>query len=166
MSALSQAVQDYLEMRRAMFKASRRMMLLFATSLAVAGLAAASAQAAVLHVNGERTAITPNAQSIAFFSAFGISFSDIGQNYEVGLSQPSVEAAQAAHDLMLERAERDMFQEGHDATAEQAFRDALTRAGLRPLRFHDLRHYADGGVMCPAGLFGLVRALPVVILSA
>ena len=28
------------------------------------------------------------------------------------------------------------------------------------------RHNADGGVMRPAGLFGLVRALPVVILSA
>ena len=28
------------------------------------------------------------------------------------------------------------------------------------------RHYADGGVMRPAGLFGLVGALPVVILSA
>jgi len=33
-------------------------------------------------------------------------------------------------------------------------------------RVHDLRHYADGGVMRPAGLFSLVRALPVVILSA
>ena len=28
------------------------------------------------------------------------------------------------------------------------------------------RHLADGGVMRPAGLFGLVRAVPVVILSA
>ena len=37
------------------------------------------------------------------------------------------------------------------------------RARPRP---HDLRHYADGGVMRPVGLFGLVRALPVVILSA
>ena len=37
--------------------------------------------------------------------------------------------------------------------------------GCRP-RLHDFRHYADGGVMRPAGLFGLVGALPVVILSA
>jgi integrase len=35
--------------------------------------------------------------------------------------------------------------------------------GLTP---HKLRHLVDGGVMRPSGLFGLVRALPVVILSA
>jgi integrase/recombinase XerD len=33
-------------------------------------------------------------------------------------------------------------------------------------RIHDYRHYADGGVMRPVEPFGLVRALPVVILSA
>jgi integrase/recombinase XerD len=33
-------------------------------------------------------------------------------------------------------------------------------------RVHDLRHYVDGGVMRPVELFGLVRALPVGILSA
>ncbi len=37
--------------------------------------------------------------------------------------------------------------------------------GCRP-RLHDLRHYADGGVMRPVEPFGLVGALPVVILSA
>jgi integrase len=46
------------------------------------------------------------------------------------------------------------------------YRDALERAGLRPLRFHDLRHYADGWVMRPVRSFGLVRAVPAVILSA
>jgi integrase len=43
---------------------------------------------------------------------------------------------------------------------------ALDRAGLRRLRFHDLRHYADGWVMRPDRSFGLVRALRVGILSA
>jgi integrase/recombinase XerD len=50
------------------------------------------------------------------------------------------------------------------------FREIMTRIGVRTEevrpRVHDLRHYADGGVMRPAGLFSLVRALPVVILSA
>jgi len=39
-------------------------------------------------------------------------------------------------------------------------------AGRRRPRIHDLRHYADGGVMRPVGLFGLVEALPVGVLSA
>ena len=53
----------------------------------------------------------------------------------------------------------------------KTFRALCDRAGIgagsnvRPT-IHDLRHNADGGVMRPAGLFGLVRALPVVILSA
>jgi len=51
-----------------------------------------------------------------------------------------------------------------DVRAE--YKAALGRAGLRNLRFHDLRHYADGGVMRPVWLFGLVGALLVVILSA
>jgi integrase len=47
------------------------------------------------------------------------------------------------------------------------YRRALKAAKLEPThRFHDLRHYADGGVMRPVELFGLVGALPVVILSA
>ena len=52
------------------------------------------------------------------------------------------------------------------------FRKLLRRAGIgsrsascRP-RPHDLRHYADGWVMRPAGSFGLVRTLPVGVLSA
>jgi integrase len=48
----------------------------------------------------------------------------------------------------------------------RAFQRAVKTAGVRQVRFHDLRHYADGRVMRPAGRFSLVRALPVVILSA
>ena len=57
-------------------------------------------------------------------------------------------------------------------TMNANFRKLIREVGLegrgeraRP-RPHDLRHYADGGVMRPAGLFGLVGALPAVILSA
>jgi integrase len=60
---------------------------------------------------------------------------------------------------------------GHRNVVRRVLQRAARSAGLDqegwpPLRFHDLRHYADGGVMRPAGLFGLVGALPVVILSA
>jgi hypothetical protein len=40
--------------------------------MAVGGFAATSVQAGALHINGERTVITPNAQTLAFLSAFGI----------------------------------------------------------------------------------------------
>jgi N-methylhydantoinase A len=48
------------------------------------------------------------------FSAFGISFSDVGKSYEVGLVQAGTESAAQAYDEILARAERDMFQEGYD----------------------------------------------------
>jgi N-methylhydantoinase A/oxoprolinase/acetone carboxylase beta subunit len=57
----------------------------------------------------------------AVFSAFGISFSDIGKSYEVGLEEASADAAAQAFDELLARAERDMFQEGYgleECTAE------------------------------------------------
>jgi integrase len=57
---------------------------------------------------------------------------------------------------------------GHmDGSAlRRRYKTALRAGGLRDLRFHDLRHYADGRVMRPVWSFGLVRALPVGILSA
>ena len=61
-----------------MLRASRRMLSLFAAALAVGGVASASAQAGVLHVNGERTAIAANAGSAAFFAAYGITVTDTG----------------------------------------------------------------------------------------
>lgn len=57
-------------------------------------------------------------------------------------------------------------------TARAAFRALVNDCqlpvgpGCRAPRMHDARHYADGGVMRPVEPFGLVRALPVVILSA
>jgi N-methylhydantoinase A len=52
----------------------------------------------------------------AVFSAFGISFSDIGKSYEVGIPTATTDAAASIYDDMLVRAERDMFQEGYDLT--------------------------------------------------
>jgi hypothetical protein len=52
------------------------------------------------------------------------------------------------------------------AGGNQASRASTCRTAQAPLADPTNRHYADGGVMRPAGLFSLVRALPVVILSA
>ena len=61
-----------------MLRASRRVLSLFAAALAIGALAAASAQAGVVLTNGERTVITPNAQSAAFFAANGITATATG----------------------------------------------------------------------------------------
>jgi N-methylhydantoinase A len=53
----------------------------------------------------------------AVFSAFGISFSDIGQSYEATLLDLDPAAVDEVHDTLLERAERDMFQEGFELAA-------------------------------------------------
>ncbi len=58
-----------------------------------------------------------------------------------------------------------------DTAAQATFRRLCRHTGVGaeapfPPRLHDLRHYADGGVMRPVGLFSLVKAPPVGILSA
>ncbi|MCW2598906.1 MAG: putative acetone carboxylase beta-subunit [Frankiales bacterium] len=61
---------------------------------------------------GVRSVLVPKLAAV--FSAFGISFSDLGQSYEGGLPEPTSESAKALHDALLNRAERDMFQEGYE----------------------------------------------------
>gem|GEM_PF-4592844 len=85
----------------------------------------------------------------AVFSAFGISFSDIGQTYEVGLPAPTREAARSAHDTLLDRAERDMFQEGFElASCDLAWSLVIEQA--------------DGTLATPAGK-GLRLALALAV---
>ena len=58
------------------------------------------------------------------------------------------------------------------ADAASAFRGLCIAAGVsappgrRAPRLYDFRHYVDGGVMRPVGLFLLVGAAPMVVLSA
>jgi N-methylhydantoinase A len=82
------------------------------TTIAAFGGAGPMSACGAARLGGVTTVLVPKLAAV--FSAFGIGFSDIGQNYEVILSDSSAEGARAAHDALLERAERDMFQEGHE----------------------------------------------------
>jgi len=85
------------------------------TTIAAFGGAGPMSACGAARLNNVKTVLVPKLAAV--FSAFGISFSDIGRSYEVGLSEPTIEAAQSVHDMLVERAERDMFQEGHDLAA-------------------------------------------------
>jgi N-methylhydantoinase A/oxoprolinase/acetone carboxylase beta subunit len=82
------------------------------TTFAAFGGAGPMSACGVARLSGVKTVLIPKLAAI--FSAFGISFSDIGQTYEVGVGEGSSDAAKSVHDSLLERAERDMFQEGHE----------------------------------------------------
>jgi N-methylhydantoinase A/oxoprolinase/acetone carboxylase beta subunit len=82
------------------------------TTVAAFGGAGPMSACGAARLNGVRTVLIPKLAAI--FSAFGISFSDIGQTYEIGLPDASANGARSVHDALLERAERDMFQEGHE----------------------------------------------------
>jgi len=82
------------------------------TTIAAFGGAGPMSACGAARLAGVGSVLVPKLAAV--FSAFGISFSDIGQTYEVGLPAPTREAASAAHDTLLDRAERDMFQEGFE----------------------------------------------------
>jgi N-methylhydantoinase A len=82
------------------------------TTLAAFGGAGPMSACGAARLAGVRRVVVPRLAAV--FSAFGISFSDVGKTYEVALDEPSTEAAAQAFDELLARAERDMFQEGYD----------------------------------------------------
>jgi N-methylhydantoinase A len=85
------------------------------TTIAAFGGAGPMSACGAARLTNVKTVLVPKLAAI--FSAFGISFSDIGQNYELGLPEPSSEAVKSVHDSLVERAERDMFQEGYELAA-------------------------------------------------
>jgi N-methylhydantoinase A len=82
------------------------------TTLAAFGGAGPMSACGAARLAGVRRVLIPRLAAV--FSAFGISFSDIGKSYEVGLDEASAEAAAQTYDDVLARAERDMFQEGYE----------------------------------------------------
>lgn len=85
------------------------------TTLAAFGGAGPMSACGAAELAGVRTVLIP--RMAAVFSAFGISFSDIGKTYEAGAPGADASALAALHDQMAARAERDMFQEGYPLEA-------------------------------------------------
>lgn len=85
-----------------------------ATTLLGFGGAGPMSATGAARLAGVKQVLVP--RTAAVFSAVGISFSDIGKTYEVSVDEPTTEAARATHDALLQRAERDMFQEGYALT--------------------------------------------------
>lgn len=81
------------------------------TTLAAFGGAGPMSACGAARLAGVKRVLIPRLAAV--FSAFGISFSDIGKSYEVGVPESTAESAAATYDDMLVRAERDMFQEGY-----------------------------------------------------
>lgn len=81
------------------------------TTLAAFGGAGPMSAAGAARPAGVKQILIPH--TAAVFSAFGISFSDIGKTYEVGVPEPTTKATRGTYEELLVRAERDMFQEGY-----------------------------------------------------
>jgi N-methylhydantoinase A len=119
------------------------------TTLAAFGGAGPMSACGASRLAGVERVLVP--RMAAVFSAFGISFSDIGKSYEVSIPEPSAESAARTHDQMLVRAERDLFQEGYDladctvawSTTVEGADGVLT---ARPYRRGDAVDGHQGGV--------------------
>lgn len=82
-----------------------------ATTIAAFGGAGPMSACGAAGRNNVHTVLIPKLAAV--FSAFGISFSDIGQTYEGTIAEDTAESAKAVYDALVVRAERDMFQEGY-----------------------------------------------------
>ncbi|MEU9243295.1 hydantoinase/oxoprolinase family protein [Streptomyces sp. NPDC048385] len=109
------------------------------TTLAAFGGAGPMSATGAARPAGVRQVLVP--RTAAVFSAFGISFSDVGKTYEVGAPKPTTESARQTYDELLVRAERDMFQEGYaladceiawELSVEEEDGTPVSRSAYRP----------------------------------
>lgn len=101
-------------MERAYFESLSHAFKQFVTedsTLAAFGGAGPMSAAGAARPAGVKQVLIPH--TAAVFSALGISFSDVGKTYEVGVPEPTTQATQNAYNDLIKRAERDMFQEGY-----------------------------------------------------
>jgi N-methylhydantoinase A/oxoprolinase/acetone carboxylase beta subunit len=111
---------------------------------------------------GVRRVIIP--RTAAVFSAFGIGFSDISQNYETPLADVDKATVAAATEQLRQRARRDMYAEGVDLDAcVETFRVRVTRGEQYVVVDLDTEQLQDGDV---ASLeLSLVSPLPHVAIG-
>ena len=83
-----------------------------ATTVAAFGGAGPMSACGAARIAGVRRVLVP--KMAAVFSAFGIGFSDIAQTYEANVAGMDEENFGATKAMLLARATRDMFQEGHE----------------------------------------------------
>jgi N-methylhydantoinase A/oxoprolinase/acetone carboxylase beta subunit len=81
------------------------------TTVAAFGGAGPMSACGAAELAGVKSVLVP--RMAAVFSAFGISFSDIGKTYEAVIEERDAEALAALQGQLAERARRDMFQEGY-----------------------------------------------------
>lgn len=97
------------------------------TTLAAFGGAGPLAVTAVAEAAGAARVVIPGLAAV--FSAYGIGFSDVSQEYQAGLSPPTQEALSEAWEKVLARAALDMFAEG--AELDECSIEAQLWAGER-----------------------------------
>ncbi|MET8246962.1 hydantoinase/oxoprolinase family protein [Streptomyces sp. NPDC005202] len=118
------------------------------TTIAAFGGAGPMSACGAARLNNVKSVLIPKLAAV--FSAFGISFSDIGQNYEGGIPEPTAESAKEVYDALLARAERDIFQEGYDlASCQVAWHLAVEEAdgsfvSETPYTVGDVPRLSDG----------------------
>ncbi|MGY3318683.1 hydantoinase/oxoprolinase family protein [Arthrobacter sp. TE12232] len=83
-----------------------------ATTVAAFGGAGPMSACGAARIAGVRRVLVP--KMAAVFSAFGIGFSDVAQTYEANVAGMGAQDFGATKAMLLARAARDMFQEGHE----------------------------------------------------
>ncbi|WP_219732216.1 hydantoinase/oxoprolinase family protein [Carbonactinospora thermoautotrophica] len=118
------------------------------TTIAAFGGAGPMSACGAARLNGVKSVLIPKLAAV--FSAFGISFSDIGHNYELGIPEPTAESAKQVYDTLLARAERDIFQEGYELASCHVVSNLLieeadgSRAFEQPYTPGDVPQVKDG----------------------
>jgi N-methylhydantoinase A/oxoprolinase/acetone carboxylase beta subunit len=117
------------------------------TTLAAFGGAGAFAATRVATRLGVERVILPGLAAV--FSAFGVGFSDLAQEYQVHLDEPDEAMWRETVATLRARAQRDMFAEG--ITIEDCTTEASVLAGVGA---ETERHVLDDACAFPAGLVG------------